>query len=168
MAEAGYPNGFEITGLALAGSADDAAKFAILQQLWSQIGVRLKIEPLEAATRLARYNAGDFQLRTSLWTNDINDPNEITSILAYYPTRQAGRSGWEDKRIGELFEKSQEELDPAKRKAEYQEIQERYAAGAPIIFGMDVPYPVAMRKVVKGFVQIPLGNNIFASTYIEK
>jgi len=168
MVEAGYPNGFAITGLALAGSADDAAKFAILQQLWAQIGVQLKIEPLEAATRLARYNAGDFQLRTSLWTNDINDPNEITSILAYYPTRQAGRSGWEDKRIGELFEKSQEELDPAKRAAEYKEIQERYAAAAPIVFAMDVPYPVAMRKVVKGFVQIPLGNNIFTNTYIEK
>jgi peptide/nickel transport system substrate-binding protein len=75
LTEAGYPNGFEITGLALAGSADDAAKFAILQQLWSQVGVKLKIEQLEAATRLARYNAGDFQLRTSLWTNDINDPN---------------------------------------------------------------------------------------------
>jgi peptide/nickel transport system substrate-binding protein len=168
MNEAGYPNGFEITGLALAGSADDAAKFAILQQLWLQIGVKLKIEPLEAATRLARYNAGDFQLRTSLWTNDINDPNEITSILAYYPTRQAGRSGWEDKRIEELFPQSQEELDPAKRAAEYKEIQERYAAAAPIVFGMEVPYPVAMRKPVKGFVQIPLGNNVFAETYIEK
>jgi peptide/nickel transport system substrate-binding protein len=168
LVEAGYPNGFEITGLALAGSADDAAKFATLQQLWSQIGVKLKIEQLEAATRLARYNANDFQMRTSLWTNDINDPNEITSILAYYPTRQAGRSGWEDKRIEELFEQSQEELDPARRAAEYKEIQERYAAAAPVVFGMEVPYPVAMRKPVKGFVQIPLGNNIFAETYIEK
>jgi hypothetical protein len=27
---------------------------------------------------------------------------------------------------------------------------------------------VAMLKKVKGFVQIPLGNNIFADTYIEK
>jgi peptide/nickel transport system substrate-binding protein len=168
LTAAGYPNGFEITGLALAGSADDAAKFAVLQQLWSQIGVKLKIEQLEAATRLARYNAGDFQMRTSLWTNDINDPNEITNILAYYATRQAGRSGWEDKRITELFDKSQEELDPVKRAAQYKEIQERYAEAAPIIFGMEVPYPVAMRKVVKGFVQIPLGNNIFADTYIEK
>jgi peptide/nickel transport system substrate-binding protein len=33
---------------------------------------------------------------------------------------------------------------------------------------MEVPYPVAMRKPVKGFVQIPLGNNVFAETYIEK
>ena len=168
LMEAGYPQGFEITGLALAGSADDAAKLTILQQLWSQVGVRLKIEQLDAATRLARYNAGDFQMRPSLWTNDINDPSEVTSILAYYPTRQAGRSGWQDKRLDELFDQSQEELDGAKRAAEYKEIQERFAAAAPVVFAMEVPYPVAMRKTVKGFVQIPLGNNLFVETSVEK
>ena len=168
LAEAGYSQGFELTGLAQAGSADDAAKLTILQQLWAQVGVRLKIEQLDAATRLARYNAGDFQVRPSLWTNDINDPNEITSILAYYPTRQAGRSGWQDKRVDELFDLSQEELDPAKRAVEYKELQDRYAAAAPIVFALEVPYPVAMRKAVKGFVQIPLGNNLFVEASVEK
>lgn len=168
LADAGYPNGFEVTCMALAGSADDAAKLAAMQQMWAQVGVRLKIEQLEGATRLARYNAADFQMRTSLWTNDINDPNEITSILAYYPTRQSARTGWQDKRVDELFEQSQVELDPAKRAAEYKEIQQRYAEGAPIIFAMEVPYPVAMLKKVKDFVQIPLGNNIFVNTYIQK
>ena len=117
---------------------------------------------------LARFNAGDFQIRASLWTNDINDPNEITSILAYYPTRQAGRSGWQDKRVDELFDQSQEELDPAKRAAEYKEIQQRYADAAPIVFAMEVPYPVALRKSVHGFVQIPLGNNLFVEASVEK
>ena len=168
LAQAGYPNGFEITCMALAGSADDAAKLSALQQMWAQVGVKLKVEQLEAATRLARYNSADFQMRTSLWTNDINDPAEITSIIAYYPTRQAARTGWEDKRIGELFEQSQVEIDPAKRAAEYKEIQQRYDAGAPIVFTMEVPYPVAMLKKVKDFVQIPLGNNLFAATHLEK
>ena len=168
MTEAGYPNGFELTALALAGSADDAAKLTILQQLWNQIGVKLKIEQLDAATRLARFNAGDFQMRASLWTNDINDPSQVTSIFAYYPTRQAGRTGWQDKRIDELFETSQAEMDPAKRAADFKEIQERFAAGAPIVFGLEVPYPVAMRKQVRGFVQIPLGNNLFVEASVEK
>ena len=168
LAEAGYSNGFELTCMVLAGNADDAAKVATMQQLWSQVGIRIKAEPLEAATRLARYNAADFQMRTGLWTNDINDPNEITSIFAYYPSRQNLRSGWDDKRIDELFELSQEELDQGKRAAEFKEIQERYAAAAPIVFGLEVPYPVAMRKTVHDFVQIPLGNNIFLDTWIDK
>ena len=81
LAEAGFPNGFDITCMVLAGSADDAAKVTTLQQLWAPIGVHLKVEQLDAATRLARYNAADFQMRTSLWTNDINDPSEITNIF---------------------------------------------------------------------------------------
>ena len=168
LAEAGYPNGFDVTCIVLAGSADDAAKLATVQQFWAQIGVKVKPETLDSATRLARYNAADFQMRTALWTNDINDPNEITSIFAYYPTRQNNRSGWDDKRIDELFDQSQQELDPAKRAAEYKEIQERYAAAAPIIFTMEVPYPVALSKKVHDFVQIPLGNNIFVDTWKDK
>jgi peptide/nickel transport system substrate-binding protein len=168
LAEAGYPNGFEVTCMVLAGSADDAAKVAALQQMWAEVGVKLKAEQLESATRLARYAASDYQMRTGLWTNDINDPNEITSIMAYYPTRQAARTGWQDKRVDELFEMSQEELDPAKRAAEYKEIQQRFAAGAPIIFSMEVPYPVAMQKKVRDFLQIPLGNNIFLNTWLAK
>jgi peptide/nickel transport system substrate-binding protein len=130
--------------------------------------VKLKPETLDAATRLARYNAADFQMRASLWTNDINDPNEITSIFAYYATRQNNRSGWDDKRIDELFDQSPEELDPVKRAAQYKEIQERYAAAAPIIFAMEVPYPVAISKKVHDFVQIPLGNNIFVDTWKDQ
>jgi peptide/nickel transport system substrate-binding protein len=166
LAEAGYPNGgFEITCMALAGNADDAAKLQTLQQMWSQVGVRLKIEQLESATRLARFNATDFQMRTSLWTNDLNDPKQITSIFAYYPARQSNRTGWDDARVNALFEQSEQELDAPKRMAMYKEIQQRYYEAAPIIFGMDVPYPIAMSNKVHDFVQIPLGNNIFVNAY---
>lgn len=168
LSDAGVGNGFTVTCMILAGNADDAAKVATLQQLWSEVGVTLKVESLEAATRLARTNASDFQMRTGLWTNDINDPSEITNIMAYYPARQSSRTGWDDKRSNELFEQSQEELDPAKRAAEFKEIQERFAEAAPYVFGLEVPYPVALRKTVHDFVQIPLGNNIFLNTWVEK
>ena len=168
LKEAGYADGFDITCSVLAGSADDAAKVTTLQQLWSQVGVRLKVEQMEAATRLARYNAADFQMKTSVWTNDINDPGEITSIFAYFATRQNNRSGWDDPRIDELFTQTQQELDPAKRAAEYKEIQQRYEAAAPILFAFEVPYPVATLKKVHDFVQIPLGNNIFVDTWMDK
>jgi peptide/nickel transport system substrate-binding protein len=168
LAQTDYPNGFDVTCMALAGNANDVAELSAIQQMWSALGVKLHIEQLESATRLARYGAADFQMRTSLWTNDINDPNEIASIFAYYPTRQNNRSGWDDKRIDELFEQSQRELDPVKRAAQFKEIQDRYKAAAPIVFLMEVPYPVALSKKVKDFVQIPLGNNILVATYLEK
>jgi peptide/nickel transport system substrate-binding protein len=168
LSDAGFANGFTITCLTQAGNADDQAKVATLQQLWSQVGVTLKVEPLEAATRLARTNAADFQMRTSLWTNDIDDASEITSIMAYYPTRQSARTGWNDARSNELFEQSQVELDPAKRAAEFKEIQQRFAEAAPFVFAYEVPYPVALRRTVHDFLQIPLGNNIFLNTWVDK
>ena len=59
-------------------------------------------------------------------------------------------------------------MDVAKRTAMYTEIQEIYMKAALIIFLYESPYPVALRKEVKGFVQIPLGNNIFSGAYIEQ
>ena len=168
LADAGYASGLTVTIMTLAGSADDQAKVTTLQQLWQQVGVTLKVEQLEGATRLARTNGYDFQMRTSLWTNDINDPNEVISIIAYYPTRQSARGGYNDERTNTLFESSQQELDSAKRTAEFKEIQERYAEAAPMVFGLEVPYPVALRKTVHDFVQIPLGNNIFLNTWMDK
>jgi peptide/nickel transport system substrate-binding protein len=50
----------------------------------------------------------------------------------------------------------------------YKQIQKTYMDAAPIIFLYESPYPVALRKNVKGFVQIPLGNNIFSGAYIEQ
>ena len=61
-----------------------------------------------------------------------------------------------------------EEADPAKRAEQYAKIQEIFNATGPIVPLYQTPYPVALRKNVKGFVQIPLGNNIFAATYLEK
>jgi peptide/nickel transport system substrate-binding protein len=166
LKEAGYAEGFEVTCLALAGNADDVAQLTALQQMWSQIRVKLKIEQLENATRLARFDAGDYEMRTSLWTNDINDPSEITSYFCYYPVVQCNHSGFRDPVIEKLFLASQQEMDPKKRAAQYKEIQERYLAAAPIVFLLEVPYPVGMLKRAHGFVQIPLGDNIFVGVYV--
>ena len=168
LSEAGMANGFDLTCLALSGSADDSATLTIIQQMWAQLGVRLKIEQVDNATRTARYRAGDFQMRTGLWTDDIADPSEITVYFAYYPNIQSQHSGWQNKRVDALYDQSQRELDTAKRAAEYKELQQIYMAAAPMIFLYQTPYPVAFRKGAKGFVQIPLGNNIFETAYVAK
>jgi peptide/nickel transport system substrate-binding protein len=168
LADAGYADGLDITSLALAGSADETAILSTVQQMWSQVGIRLKIEQVDNATRTARYRGGDFQMRVSLWTDDIADPNEIVSYFAYSPNIESMHTGWEDKKVNGLFEASLKEMDAGKRAAQYKEIQDIYMAAPPIIPLYESPYPVAFRKSVKGFVQIPLGNNIFVGASVEK
>jgi len=168
LSEAGFPNGFETSILSLSGNADEANNLAIVQQMWGQVGVKLRIEQVDNATRTARYRAEDFAMRTSAWTNDISDPSQFTSYAAYYPNIHSLHSQWRDERVDALFTQSQQEIDLAMRTAQYKEIQDRYAAAAPIVFLYETPYPVAFRKQAQGFVQIPLGNNLFEAAYVDK
>lgn len=168
LAQSAFAKGFEFSCLALSGNGDDQNDLTLAQQMWAQIGIKLKIELVDNATRTAKYRAEDFQCRTSAWTDDIADPSEIASYFAYYPNIHALHSGFQDKRIDELFLKSQEENDKDARAAQYKELQDRYNAAAPIVYLYETPYPVAFRKNAKGFVQIPLGNNIFESAFVEK
>ncbi|ANY83679.1 peptide ABC transporter substrate-binding protein (plasmid) [Microvirga ossetica] len=168
MNEAGFGNGFEMSCLALSGNGDDTNNLTAVQQMWSQLGVKLRIDQVDNATRTARYREGDFQCRTSAWTNDISDPSQITSYFAYFPNIESLHSGFQNKRIDELFLKSQQENNLEARRAQYKEIQEIYNSAAPIIYLYETPYPVAFRKNAKGFVQIPLGNNLFEAAYVEK
>ncbi len=168
LTEAGYPDGFETTASVLAGSADDVSELSAVQQMWSQVGVTMKIQQLENATKTAEEHAGHFEMETQLWTNDINDPSELTSYFMVPATSDTNYSGFNDKDLETWFAASQSETDAAKRADLYKKIQQRYVADAPIVFLLEIPYPIATRANVKGFVQIPLGNNIFVETSKEK
>ncbi len=167
LKEAGVADGLELTILTLAGSLDEANAAVAVQQMWAQVGVKLKIEQLDGATRVARWVKNDFELRFFGATDDVGDPTEAGAIAAYYPHNEARHSGWQDKRSDELFVASDQEPDPVKRAAEYKEMQEICNAAAPYIFLYEAPYPTAFRKNAKGFIQTPLGTNVFELAYLE-
>ncbi len=168
LADAGFADGFDVTAMALAGNADDAALLTALQQMWAEVGVTLSIEQLDAPSRADRYRANDFQMRTSGWTNDINDPSQITSYFAIYSVVESLHTGFQNAELEALFEESQSELDIATRTDQYAQIQQIYAEEAPIIFLYETPYPVALRKTTTGFFQLPLGQNLFTRVQVEK
>ena len=168
MAQAGFPDGFSVTMLALAGNQDEIGISTVLQQMWAQLGVKLAIQQVDSATRTDLYRKGLFQMRLGPWTDDIADPSEITSYFVYSKTIQAQHTGWQNEEADRLFEASQKEMDPRKRAEQYARMQAIYNTTGPIVPLYETPYPVALRKNVKGFVQIPLGNNIFVATYLEK
>ena len=168
MAESRYPDGFSTSILALAGNQDELGIATALQQMWAQIGVTLEIKQVDNATRTQEYRDGVFDMRVAAWTNDIADPGQITSYFAYSPTIDALHSGWKNAEVDALYEASQSETDVVKRAEEYATIQKIFNESGPTVPLYETPYPVALQTNVKGFVQIPLGNNIFRETYLEK
>ncbi len=168
MKDAGFEKGFETSTMIVAGNANQTATASALQQMWAQIGVKLNILSLESAANRAKYRANDFDMRISGWTDDISDPSEITGYFAIFKNVESLHTGFQNDQVEGLFEQSQREPSKAKRAALYRSIQKIYFDAAPIIFLYEAPYPVALQKYVKGFVQIPLGNNIFVNTSLEK
>ena len=167
LKEAGFEKGFRFPCFVLAGNVDEIGIATALQQMWSQIGVTLNIQQVDNATLTARFRAGDFSMRLGYWTDDIADPSEITSYFGYFPNIESQHSGWKNDAFDALFDASQQELDVKKRADQYARMQEIYRAG-PILPLYESPYPVVLKKNVHGFLQIPLGNNIFSGASIEK
>jgi peptide/nickel transport system substrate-binding protein len=168
MTEAGFPSGFSTSLLIRAGNQDEMGMGTALQQMWAAIGVKLELKQVDNAALTAQYRAGTFDMRVAIWTDDIADPSEITSYFAYSPTIDAVHSGWKNAEVDQLYEASQKEVDPAKRKQQYARIQEIFNADGPIVPLYQTPYPVAMSDKAKGFIQIPLGNNIFRAAWMQK
>jgi len=106
-------------------------------------------------------------MRTAAWTNDINDPSQITSYFAIYDNVESLHTGFQNDEIDELFAASQVELDADARAAQYERIQEIYLDAAPITFLYETPYPVAMGTNVEDFVQIPLGAYVLKDVHLE-
>ncbi len=168
LAAAGYKNGFDVTSMASSGSADDLALLTALQQMWGAVGVRLKIEQLDSATKSARYLANDFQMRTGGWTDDIGDPNQVTAYYAVYGEAEAAHTGFKNDTITKLFDASEKETSRTNRASLYRQIQSIYTQNAPIVYLYESPYAVALSKSVKNFNQIPLGFYILEKVSIEK
>ncbi len=168
MIDAGYPNGFEMNLLTLAGNQDEVGIGTALQQMWQGIGVKLNLQQVDNATRTDLYRKGNFDARLGAWTDDIADPSEITSYYAYYPTIESLHSGWKNDEVDALYVASQSEMDHAKRAEQYAKIQQIFNSTGPTVSLYETPYPVALSKKVNDFVQIPLGNNIFRATWLSK
>ena len=168
FAESGIPSGVEIAVQIVAGSADQIALTTALQQMWEQIGVKLKIEQYDSATTNSRYQATDFQMQVNYWTDDIADPNELTAYAAVFESSESFKTGFKSEEVEKLFSQSQAETNPAKRAAMYAQIQKIHSEAAPMIFLYEQPFVVALSKKVRDFVQTPLGVNVFSAAYKEK
>ncbi len=168
IAEAGLASGTEITFTTLAGSADDGTIFAALQQMWAPLGIKLSVEQVDGATRGAKNRSGEFDIHTYGWVNDVNDPSQVVGWLGHTPTANAVGTGWENATFNSLFEASATEIDPAKRAAQYAEMQGIYAEAAPLLFMYETPFAVAVSGAVDGYVQTPLGNNIFEEASVSR
>ena len=169
LKEAGVAEGTEVTSIGLAGAPTRPPSSRPSSRCGRRSASSCTIEQLDNATRTARYRDGDFQMRRLAMDQRHQRPEPDHVVLRLLPQHRIAAqrlSGQADRRVV----RASRSRRWTRRSAPcmYKEIQDTYVAAAPIMFLYESPYPVALRKQVKGFVQIPLGNNIFSGAYVEK
>ncbi|MBE9606054.1 ABC transporter substrate-binding protein [Acetobacteraceae bacterium H6797] len=127
LAEAGYPNGFNIT---LRGPNDryvnDAQILQVVAQMWTRIGVKTTVDAQPLATLIGRLNRGDVSAYLLGWSNSTGEPS--TSLRAVLGTRSQERGlglsnfgRYSNPRMDEITAAGLANLDDAKREQAMQQ-----------------------------------------------
>lgn len=120
LAEAGYPNGLELT-LNLPNSSEQQNIGVIAQNMWKEIGVTANISTASTSEVIAAGRRGDNQVVVMAATYSTGDPGHA---LADFDTRSDGFLRPVDKKVDELLDKGSAAYDSAERQTVYEELQD--------------------------------------------
>ncbi|MFN8498792.1 MAG: ABC transporter substrate-binding protein [Anaerolineae bacterium] len=157
LADAGYPNGFDIelqypTKFARAGLDFDLLAQKVQADL-AEVGIKVTLKPGDLQTELANYRAGNEGFGLWTWGADFPDTNDR---LAFLPEGIVGkRANWNnttaDDTIKKLRDQAAIETDPAKRVAVWNDIQQYLTENSPFVALVQPGRSVALRKNVQGY-----------------
>ncbi len=157
LAEAGYPDGFEVNLEIVTGREAQKQIATLLQAMWSQIGVKVNIKQSEAGIWTSAYRGETFEMQIRGWTDDIPDPSQEVTYAMSSKTIHFMHTGWVSAEADQLAEQGVLESDSAKRQEIYFQIQQLFNDNVPFIPMWYEPYLVITRANVVNFSQTPLG-----------
>jgi peptide/nickel transport system substrate-binding protein len=132
MKEAGYPNGLDVTYLALPQYPELQKTGEVLKEQLAKIGINVKLQQLEVTVWFSRYAKGDYELTSAYWSGTI-DPDDFYSTQLL-----TGSSGndvkYSNPQADKLIKQARAESDVAKRKALYEQIRTIIWNDAPLVF----------------------------------
>jgi len=161
LAEAGYSDGFETEFLLPSGNPVYEKLAVLLKEQWSKIGVKLNIVAMEAGLAKTSWRSMNYKISVHHWTDDIPDPSQQCGRLFSPEKTNCLWTGWRNDRSNKLMKQGIRETDIEKREQIYKELQQIYYDEVVEMSMFRIPFQVALRADVEGFVQTPLGNYRF-------
>lgn len=137
LAEAGYPDGFDIEVTTFIGTASEIAE-AVAGQ-WRKIGVRAKIDRMPVLSYRKKQQDGRIQIMVAAWPAG-NIPDVSGTVDAFFAAGPADYSG--DAALHELAKESNSAMDPVERKAIGRKMFDR--ATEKVYFIPIAPYPTVL------------------------
>jgi ABC-type transport system substrate-binding protein len=166
---AGYPavNGVRFH-LAMKTSTDENTRLmvAVMQQQLREVGIILDIRTFEFATFFADVTHGTFQLYSLRWIGGNEDPDifEYAFHSAKFPPNGANRGYYSNPKVDALIDQARREVDQAKRKSTYSELQLILADELPYINLWYLDNVLVHNKRVRNLQLNPAGNYDFLRT----
>ncbi|MEW5290563.1 ABC transporter substrate-binding protein [Erwinia papayae] len=166
LAEAGYPDGFELTlDHYSAQPFPDIAQ--TLQTQLAAIGIKLQLIAAENRQVLTKMRARQHQLALTVWGADYFDPNSNTEAFSVNTDNSdnarvrslAWRCSWSDQQFNQLTADALHEKDAQKRIALYEKIQTLHREKSPFIFMFQKLNTWAGSKGVTGMQITVLNDN---------
>lgn len=164
LAEAGYPNGFEVE--LIVGSPGDNVKSAqIVKDQLAKVGITVHVKPMEMAQYYNKSYAYDYSMSVHTMLSG-EEPEE--SIRPYFGPN-ATYYRWGNKDIHRLLDEQAAILDPAKRLEVIHQIQRMLLDDVPNVFLYTAIYHVGVQPWVKNYtVPINAYDQRLEAAWIDK
>ncbi|HEY0295091.1 MAG TPA: ABC transporter substrate-binding protein [Bordetella sp.] len=172
LADAGYPNGFELSLWALPVqrpyNPNGKLMAEMIQSDWAKIGVKANIVTYEWGEYLKRMKNGEFDAGLMGWTGDYASPDNFLGVLlSCAAVGGSNYSRWCDKDFDTLVVGARAISDQSKRAEMYSQAQAIFKQQVPwsTIAHSTTSQPLA--KNVEGYAISPLGRHIFEDVSIK-
>lgn len=161
LAEAGYPDGkgFPSMTYLYNTSTGHQAIGEALQNMWSKLGVTVKLESQEWATFLNSRKNGDYEIARNGWLCDYNDP--MTMLDMWITGGGNNDAQWSNAEYDAFISGAKKEEDPVKRFKMMHDAEDLMFSTwllAPIYYYTDI---YMINPNMNGFFASPLGYKYF-------
>ena len=123
LAEAGYPNGFDLTFTCL-GNATNNMMGQMLQEMWKEVGVNLILNPLESGALSEYANSMEQEVMPVRTGYSIGDTGEGLETVYHSKNRGTSRVNCANSELDALLDEAAKTMDSNRRAELYEKAQE--------------------------------------------
>lgn len=166
MVEAGYPNGFSVNMPSMSNVSGFQRAGQVVKENLAQIGIEVNLVLADYARYTTSCNRGQYEFAVYGATGIYNDPDAISSMLIGPPSYLRS-FGYRSPRVEALLSKGRGELNPARRREIYAELQQACGEEGPLIGLSWRAQGYAMKPSLKGFVNMPYFLSVYSPILME-
>ncbi len=155
LRDAGYPNGFTARLLTTPNPSIHLQTAEVVQQNLSEIGVNVELQIPDWPQRVGAGNKGQYQFAVMGTAVSYNDPDALSQVIGSGPPSYARSFGFKSERIDGLLAAGRRTLDPAARRAIYDDLQKAAAEECPVVWLNWREQAYGLQRGVRGFHNMP-------------